>query len=68
MLGLRIDDGVSLAEFSDRYGCEFFTFFTNAAALAERGFLAVERGFVKLPTEKFYIANSILCELLTDIS
>lgn len=68
MLGLRLDDGVSLAEFADRYGCEFFTFFPNAAALAERGFLAVERGFVKLPTEKFYIANSILCELLTDIS
>ncbi len=68
MLGLRLDDGVSLAEFADRYGCEFFHFFPNAAALAERGFLAVERGFVKLPTDKIYVANSILCELLTDIS
>lgn len=67
MLALRLDDGVSLREFSLRYGADFFTFFPSAAELSKRGFLSVQDGFVKIPADKFYVANSVLCELLTDI-
>lgn len=67
MLALRLDDGVSLREFSLRYGADFFAFFPTAAELSKRGFLSVEDGFVKIPADKSYVANSVLCELLTDI-
>ena len=64
MLGLRLSSGVPLAEFEQKYGKDFFKFFPNAQSLCERGFLAVEQGFVKVPADKFYVVNSILCELL----
>ena len=64
MLGLRLSSGVSLTEFRYRYGQEFFHFFPTATRLLEQGFLATENGNVRVPTDKFYIVNSILCELL----
>ena len=65
MLGLRLISGVSLAEFRDRYGTDFFSFFPSANKLAEQGLLRIENGRVLVPSDKLYVVNSILVELLT---
>ena len=65
MLGLRLIDGVSLLEFETRYGADFFAFFSNARKLVELGLLQVDSGRVFVPSDKLYIVNSILVELLT---
>ena len=64
MLGLRLSSGVNLSEFSARYGTDFFDYFAAAAKLVEQGFLRVENGRVTVPSDKLYVVNSILCELL----
>ena len=65
MLGLRLIDGISLDEFSSRFGTDFFTFFPNANDLVNRGFLCVQNGRVMVPSDKLYVVNSILVDLLT---
>ena len=39
MLGLRLEKGVSLSEFSERFGTDFWQFFSTACGLKNRGFL-----------------------------
>ena len=65
MLGLRLSSGVDLNEFSHRYGKPFYQFFPNADKLQEQGLLRIADGKVTVPTDKLYVVNSILCELLT---
>ena len=64
MLGLRLSSGVNLSEFRARYGADFFDYFVAATKLVEQGFLRVENGHVTVPSDKVYVVNSILCELL----
>ena len=64
MLGLRLSSGVNLKKFNERYGKDFFDFFKNANRLLEQGFLIVDNDSVRVPTDKLYVVNSILCELL----
>ena len=64
MLGLRLSRGVSLSEFRNRYGKDFFEFFSQAKRLEKQGFLTVNNGSVRVPKDKLYVVNSILCELL----
>ena len=64
MLGLRLSSGVSLVEFRLRYGKDFFDFFTSARKLVEQGFLTIDGDSVRVPKDKIYVVNSILCELL----
>ncbi len=66
MLGLRLSDGVSLAEFSLRYGKDFFTQFPSGEKLVRQGFLQMANGRLFVPKDKFYVLNSILVELLPD--
>lgn len=66
MLGLRLESGVSLSEFHKRFGIRFDDFFTAADGLIARGFLAVDGDRVKVPSDKFYVVNSILAELWQD--
>ena len=65
MLGLRLIEGVSMVEFAERYGADFFEFFPNTNKLVEQGLLQVDGGRVKVLTDKLYVVNSILVELLT---
>ncbi len=65
MLGLRLTGGLSLAEFRANYNVDFFQFFPNANNLLNKGFLQVVGQNVLVPKEKFYVVNSILCDLLT---
>ena len=65
MLGLRLSCGVDLDEFANRYGKQFCQFFPTAVKLQEQGLLRIADGKVTVPTDKLYVVNSILCELLT---
>ena len=64
MLGLRLAKGLSLEQFKANYNVDFFQFFPNATKLLNDGFLQVVEKNVQVPKEKFYVVNSILCELL----
>lgn len=64
MLGLRLDDGISLAEFFGRFECDFFERYGSAQQLLNQGFLCRQGDRLFIPKDKFYIANSILAELL----
>ncbi len=64
MLGMRLADGIDVEYLSRRYGCDFFNAFSNADKLIKQGFLQCESGRVFVPSDKFYVVNSILCELL----
>lgn len=65
MLGLRLADGINLDVFHSAYNDDFFHFFPNAKVLLNKGFLQVVGQNVRVPKEKTYVVNSILCELLT---
>ncbi len=64
MLGLRLAKGISLSAFCKTYGKDFFGYFGNAKKLISQGFLQVVGDSLFVPKEKFYVVNSILCELL----
>ncbi len=65
MLGLRLDEGVNLNLFKEMYNDDFFNFFPNATDLLNKGSLQVVEQNVRIPNDKTYVTNSILCELLT---
>lgn len=65
MLGLRLAEGVNLNLFKETYNDDFFHFFPNATDLLNKGFLQVVGQNVRVPKDKTYVVNSILCELLT---
>lgn len=65
MLGLRLAEGVNLNTFKRAYHDDFFHFFPNATNLLNKGFLQVVGQNVRVPKDKTYVVNSILCELLT---
>ena len=64
MLGLRLSSGVSLDEFRQTFGKDFFDYFVAARGLLQQGFLFVSGGNVYVPSDKLYVVNSILSELL----
>lgn len=64
MLGLRLDSGISLDDFCYKYNVGFYELFPNARRLVSQGFLAEIDGRIVVPFDKFYVVNSILCELI----
>lgn len=66
MVGLRLQQGVDLALFQQRYNRNFFEKFPKAKELLQKGFLCSQNGRVFVPDDKFYVLNSILVELLPD--
>ncbi len=65
MLALRLKCGVSLSEFKSRFGICFTDFFKNAQTLFKQGLLIADGDSVRVPSDKIYVVNSILCELLS---
>ncbi len=63
MLGLRLESGVSLSEFAERYGADFRSFFKSADRLIAEGYLVTDGDRLRVPADKFYVVNSILAEL-----
>ena len=64
MLGLRLERGISLADFRCRFDTDFFLRFPNARKLIADGFLQLENNRLHVAPNKFYVLNSILTELL----
>lgn len=67
MLGLRLQQGISLAEFSERFSADFFATFPASQSLLKNGFLQLRDGRICVPSNKFYVLNSILVELLPNL-
>lgn len=67
MLGLRLQQGISLAEFSKRFSSDFFAAFPASEGLLKNGFLQLCDGRISVPPDKFYVLNSILVELLPNL-
>ena len=65
MLALRLAEGVDEAEFTQRYKKDFWQYFTNADKLLKQGFLKRVDGRIVIPDDKVYVANSVLCELVS---
>ncbi len=67
MLGLRLTEGIDLVEFTQRFSTNFHQSFPACQKLIENGFLQEENGRIFVPTDKFYVLNSILVELLPNL-
>lgn len=64
MLGLRLAEGISLEYFRKVFGFDFWQKYPNARKLQSQGLLNVQADKVTVPSDKLYVINSILCELL----
>jgi len=64
MLGMRLERGISLADFRNRFGVDFFARFPTADKLISDGFLRRDGDRLFVAPDKFYVLNSILTELL----
>ncbi len=64
MLTLRLVQGFSVDDFQRRFGLDFCQQFPQSAKLLEGGFLQQKDGRIFVPSNKFYVLNSILAELL----
>ena len=64
MLGLRLAEGISLEYFRNVFGFDFWQKYPNARKLHSQGLLNVQADKVTVPSDKLYVINSILCELL----
>lgn len=63
--GLRLKEGVSLADLSLRFaGYDCSTYEIKAKQLEAEGLLLTDNGRVRIPPDKFLISNSIIYELL----
>ncbi len=64
MLGLRLEQGIDVGDFSCRFSKKFDDCFPSAEKLTADGFLERHGCRVRVPKDKFYVLNSILAELL----
>ena len=65
ILRLRLDSGADIDEFKRRFNADFFDFFPNAERLVKQGYIVVNGSGVRVPSDKLYVVNAILTELLT---
>jgi oxygen-independent coproporphyrinogen-3 oxidase len=64
-LGLRLRDGINLAEFRSKYGLDIEEVLkTKLRKLADGGFLTVEDGRLKLSQEGVLVSNLVIAELV----
>ncbi|MGH2514926.1 MAG: hypothetical protein ACRDHP_04655, partial [Ktedonobacterales bacterium] len=67
MLGLRLGEGVDLAEFTQRYGEDFHTVFGSRLAVVQGYDLLEERdGFLRLTPRGRLLGNEVFERLLPD--
>jgi len=65
LMGLRLRDGVSLAEFRRRFGRELLdTFAGPLAELSELGLVEVRGGRLRLTRRGLFLANEVFVRLL----
>lgn len=63
MLGLRLDNGIDLREFKDRFGKENHIQLLNKAE-TQKMYLDIDANSIRIKKEYSYVANSIISELI----
>jgi len=64
-LGLRLTDGINLAEFEERFTVNLYDMFGDKIAeLVQKGLLSEGRGRIFIPPELMFVSNSIMCEFV----
>ncbi|MCL2838772.1 MAG: radical SAM family heme chaperone HemW [Oscillospiraceae bacterium] len=64
-LGLRLTEGVSAAEFAEKFKVNLYDYVGDKIRdLAEKGLLREERGRISIPPELMFVSNSIMCEFI----
>jgi oxygen-independent coproporphyrinogen-3 oxidase len=66
MLGLRLQNGIDLSDFEQRFNVKFADKFPNVSKLIDGGFLKTVDNRLFVADNEFYVLNSILVELLPD--
>lgn len=66
ILGLRKIEGISLEDFFLKYHQDI-TKYPNIQNLIKKGCLLIEDGNIKIPKDKIYISNQILCQLIGEL-
>ncbi len=70
MLGLRLDKGISVSEFYDKFAVNIYEKYPNINKLIELNLLktyqdsATNQQFIAVKPDKFYVLNEILTEIL----
>ena len=65
MLGLRLADGISLAEFAERTGEDFEVRYPSVGRMIRGGFMQKENGRISFTDKGFFVSNAILAEMLS---
>lgn len=63
MLGLRLDNGIDLREFKDRFGEECHMQLLDKAK-TQKKYLDIDANYIRIKREYSYVANSIISELI----
>lgn len=63
MLGLRLTKGVSIDDFTNKYGKNIFDLFPKLQTLIDRKLLEIKDGYIRIPKEHTYISNYILVKI-----
>lgn len=63
MLGLRLDNGIDLREFKDRFGEECHMQLLDKAK-TQKMYLDIDANYIRIKREYSYVANSIISELI----
>ncbi|MBR3211065.1 MAG: radical SAM family heme chaperone HemW [Bacilli bacterium] len=63
LLNLRLQEGLSLERFKNKYGKDLFDCFA-IKKLIEEGWLLEENGFIRIPEKYWYVSNEILVKIL----
>jgi oxygen-independent coproporphyrinogen-3 oxidase len=65
MLGLRLTEGISDAEFAERFGCSLADYCTDRLSeLVEERVLGWQDGRLRLAPKYFFVSNAVLGEIL----
>lgn len=63
MLGLRLDNGIDLREFKDRFGEDCHMQLLDKAK-TQKMYLDIDANYIRIKSEYSYVANSIISELI----
>ncbi len=64
MLGLRLERGIALKEYRQRWGSDFKSDFPDTDRFIVGGFFKEKNGSVAFTTKGFFVSNSILSQML----
>ena len=64
MLRMRLALGVSLSEFRERFGCDFYDEFQAVKKFEQTGHIVSDGGSCRFTDEGFFVSSYILSEIL----